>query len=153
MTMSRRLYAIAAIVLAAVIFVALNIALDASVTTARLDLTENHEFTLSQGTRNTIAKIEEPITLKFFYSKKVAADYAQIQAYATRVRDLLHEYAALSGGKIVLQEIDPEPFTPEEDEAVAAGLTGAPTDNGDMVYFGLSGTNSISGKEAIAFFS
>jgi ABC-type uncharacterized transport system involved in gliding motility auxiliary subunit len=151
--MSRRLYAIAAIVLAAVMFVALNIALDASVTTARLDLTENHEFTLSQGTRNTIAKIEEPITLKFFYSKKVAADYAQIQAYATRVRDLLHEYAALSGGKIVLQEIDPEPFTPEEDEAVAAGLTGAPTDNGDMVYFGLSGTNSISGKEAIAFFS
>lgn len=153
MTLSRRLYAIIAIALAAAMFVALNIALDASVTTARLDLTENHQFTLAQGTRNTIAKLEEPITLKFFYSKKVAAEYAQIQAYATRVRDLLHEYAALSGGKIVLQEIDPEPFTPEEDEAVAAGLTGAPTDNGDMVYFGLSGTNSIAGKEAIAFFT
>jgi len=153
MTMSRRLYAIAAIALATVMFVALNIAIDASVTNARLDLTENHEFTLAQGTRNTIAKLEEPITLKFFYSKKVAAEYAQIQAYATRVRDLLHEYAALSGGKIVLQEIDPEPFTPEEDEAVAAGLTGAPTDNGDMVYFGLSGTNSIAGKEAIPFFT
>jgi ABC-type uncharacterized transport system involved in gliding motility auxiliary subunit len=153
MTMNRRLYALSAIVLAAIVFVALNIAIDASVTNARLDLTENHEFTLAQGTRNTIAKIEEPITLKFFYSKKVAAPYAQIQAYATRVRDLLHEYASLSNGKIVLQEIDPEPFTPEEDAAVAAGLTGAPTDNGDMVYFGLAGTNTISGKEAIPFFT
>jgi len=152
-TTSRRFYAIASIVLAVIIFVALNIAINASVTTARLDLTENRVFTLSQGTKATIAKLQEPITLKFFYSKKVAANYAQIQAYATRVRDLLHNYAALSGGKIILQEIDPEPFTSAEDEAVANGLSGAPTDTGDMVYFGVVGTNTIDGKETIAFFS
>ena len=152
-TIPRRAYALAAIALAAVIFVALNIALDASVTTARVDLTENSVFTLSQGTRSTIAKLQEPITLKFFYSKKVASDYAQIQAYANRVRDLLHNYAAISGGKIILQEIDPEPFTPAEDEAVANGLSGAPTESGDMVYFGVVGTNTIDGKEAIPFFS
>ena len=148
-----RVYALSAIVLAAIIFVALNIAIDASITTARLDLTENRVFTLSQGTKSTIAKLQEPITLKFFYSKKVAADYAQIQAYASRVRDLLHNYAAISGGKIILQEIDPEPFTPAEDEAVSNGLTGAPTESGDMVYFGLVGTNTIDGKEVVAFFS
>src|SRR6185312_1359124 len=152
-TISRRAYALAIIVLAAIIFVALNIALDASVTTARIDLTENGVFTLSKGTKSTIAKLQEPITLKFFYSKKVASDYAQIQAYANRVRDLLHNYAAISGGKIILQEIDPEPFTPAEDEAVSDGLTGAPTETGDMVYFGLVGTNTIDGKEAIPFFS
>ena len=152
-TISRRAYALAIIVLAAIIFVALNIALDASVTTARIDLTENGVFTLSKGTNSTIAKLQEPITLKFFYSKKVASDYAQIQAYANRVRDLLHNYAAISGGKIILQEIDPEPFTPAEDEAVANGLSGAPTESGDMVYFGVVGTNTIDGKEAIPFFS
>ncbi|HEY4114698.1 MAG TPA: Gldg family protein [Rhizomicrobium sp.] len=150
--MPRRLYAIIAIVLAALIFVALNIAADATFTTAKLDLTENGQYTLAQGTRNIIAKVQEPILLKFYYSKKEAADYAQINAYAQRVRDLLHEYAALSGGKIIVQEIDPQPYTAEEDAASAAGLTGAPTQSGDVVYFGLVGTNSIDGKETIPFF-
>jgi len=150
---SRRLYAVAAIVLAAVIFVAVNMAADAGLTNARIDLTDNGQFTLARGTKNIIAHVREPITLKFFYSKKVAADYAQIDAYAERVRDLLEEYAARSGGKIVIQEIDPEPFTPEEDEASANGLTAAPTDSGDVVYFGLIGTNSIDGQEVIPFFN
>jgi ABC-type uncharacterized transport system involved in gliding motility auxiliary subunit len=151
--MSRRLYAIAAIVLAAIIFVGINIAADAGLTDARLDLTQNGQFTLAQGTKNIIRHLQEPITLKFFYSKKVAADYAQIDAYAKRVRDLLEEYAAQSGGKVIIQEVDPEPYTPEEDEASANGLTGAPTDSGDTVYFGLIGTNSIDGKEVVPFFT
>jgi ABC-type uncharacterized transport system involved in gliding motility auxiliary subunit len=151
--LSRRLYALAALVLAAVIFVALNIAADATFTTARLDLTETGAYTLAQGTRNIIAKLDEPVTLKFYYSGKIASDYAQINSYAGRVRDLLREYAALSRGKIILQEVDPEPYTPAEDEATAAGLSGAPTDSGDIVYFGLVGTNSIDGQEAIAFFA
>src|SRR3974390_2878296 len=137
----RRLYAIAAIILAGVIFVALNIAADTSLTTERLDLTETGAYTLARGTKHIIADLKEPITLKFFFSKKPAASYAQINAYAKRVRDLLGEYAARSDGKIILQEIDPEPFTSEEDEAGADGLSAAPTDTGDVVYFGLVGSN------------
>ncbi|MEJ1970673.1 MAG: Gldg family protein [Rhizomicrobium sp.] len=150
---SRRVYAVTALALAIVVFVCVNIAANAWFTTAKLDLTQNGQFTLAQGTRNIIAKIPEPITLTFFYSKKVAADYAQTRAYAERVHDLLAEYAALSHGKIVLQEVDPEPFTPAEDEATANGLTGAPTDSGDTVYFGLVGTNRIDGREAIPYFT
>lgn len=149
----RRLYAIAAIILAGVIFVALNIAADTSLTTERLDLTETGAYTLARGTKHIIADLKEPITLKFFFSKKTAASYAQINAYAKRVRDLLGEYAARSDGKIILQEIDPEPFTSEEDEAGADGLSAAPTDTGDVVYFGLVGSNTIDGKETIPFFS
>src|SRR5258708_15747072 len=139
--------------LAAILFVALNIAADAWLTTERLDLTATGQFTLADGTRNIIAKIAEPITLKFYYSKKVAADYAQTSAYARRVRDLLAEYAALSHGKIILEDVDPEPFTAAEDEATSNGLTGAQTDSGDTVYFGLVGTNRIDGKEVIAYFT
>lgn len=149
----RRTYAIIAVILAAVIFVALNIAADATFTTSRLDLTENGQYTLAQGTKNIIRSLREPIVLKFFYSKKTAASYAQINAYAGRVRDLLNEYAALSDGKIRVQEIDPEPFTQAEDQAQANGLTGAPTQSGELVYFGLVGTNTIDGKETIAFFN
>jgi ABC-type uncharacterized transport system involved in gliding motility auxiliary subunit len=151
--LSRRSYAIAAITLAAIIFVALNIAADATFTTERLDLTQTGAFTLAKGTKNIIAKVEEPITLKFFYSKKIAADYAQINAYAGRVHDLLEEYAARSHGKIILEDVDAEPFTPAEDEASADGLSGAPTESGDTVYFGLVGSNTIAGRETIPFFS
>jgi ABC-type uncharacterized transport system involved in gliding motility auxiliary subunit len=150
---SRRVYAIAAIVLAAVIFVAINIAANTGLTSTKLDLTENGQFTLSDGTKHIIDNLQEPVTLRLFYSKKVAADYAQIDAYARRVRDLLEEYAARSDGKIVIQEVDPEPFTPEEDEATANGLTGAPTDSGSSVYFGLVATNTVGDKEAVPFFS
>ena len=151
--LSRRLYAIAAIVLSAIAFVGFNIAIDAAITTARIDLTENGRFTLAQGTRNIIDNLPEPVTLKFFYSKQAATDYAQTRAYAGRVRDLLQEYAARSHGKIILEEIDPEPYTPAEDEATSNGLTAAPTDSGEVVYFGLVGSNRIDGKEAIAYFA
>ncbi|GAA0539859.1 ABC-type uncharacterized transport system involved in gliding motility auxiliary subunit [Rhizomicrobium palustre] len=151
--LSRRNYAIAAAALAVVVFFAFNIALDAGVTNAKLDLTENGRYTLAQGTRNIIMNLKEPVTLRFFFSKKAASEYAQTRAYAGRVRDLLHEYAARSHGKIILEEIDPEPYTPAEDQATAAGLSGAPTDSGDTVYFGLVGTNRIDGREVIPYFT
>jgi ABC-type uncharacterized transport system involved in gliding motility auxiliary subunit len=152
-TIPRRLYALAAIALAAVIFVGLNIAADATFTTTRIDLTENKLYTLSPGTLHIVETLKEPIALKFFYSKKVGAQYAAINAYAGRVRDLLGEYSAHSHGKILLQEIDAEPFTQAEDQASAAGLTGAPTESGDLLYFGLVGTNTIDGKETVPFFT
>jgi ABC-type uncharacterized transport system involved in gliding motility auxiliary subunit len=150
---SRHAYAALAIVLSIVIFVAVNMASDALFTTAKLDLTANGQFTLAQGTRNILANLKEPVTLKFYYSKQVASEYATTADYAKRVRDLLGEYASLSHGNIVVQEIDPEPFTEAEDQAQGAGLTGAPTDSGDTVYFGLVGTNRMDGKEVIAYFA
>jgi len=151
--LSRRAYAFAVLVLAAVLFAGVNVALDATVTTARLDLTANGRFTLSQGTRNIIAGLREPVTLKFFFSKQATAEYATTRAYADRVRDLLREYALISRGKIVLQEVDPQPYTPAEDEAAANGLSAVTTESGETVYFGLVGSNRIDGREAVPYFS
>ena len=151
--LSRRSYSILAIVLAAVIFAGLNVAFDATVTTARLDLTQNGQFTLSEGTRHIISNLREPITLKFYFSKEATADYSSVRDYAERVRELLGVYANLSHGKIVLEEIDPQPYTPAEDEASSAGITGVPTDKGETVYFGLVGANRINGREVIPYFS
>ena len=130
--LSRRTYAIVAVVLAAAIFVALNIGADATLTTSRLDLTANGQFTLAQGTKNIVGNLKEPIVLKFFYSKKAASEYATVTAYAAQVRDLLNEYAALSHGKIIVEELDPQPFSEAEDQAQANGLTAAPTQSGEL---------------------
>ncbi|MEP6831619.1 MAG: Gldg family protein [Rhizomicrobium sp.] len=150
---TRRTYAFCALALAALLFVGANIFANNFFTNARLDLTQTGQFTLNKGTRNILTKLQEPVTLKFYYSRTAGARYATTAAYAKRVRDLLGEYVALGHGKLILQEIDPEPFTPEEDQASAAGLTPAPTDRGDVVYFGLSGSNSIDGRQTIAYFA
>ena len=150
--LSRRVDALIAIALAVVLFVSLNIVSNTWLGTAQLDLTQNSLFTVSPGTKATLDKLPEPVTLRFYFSREPATSYATIVAYAQRVRDLLQEYAALGHGKVIVEEIDPRPFTPAEDEAVAQGLTGAPTQEGDNVYFGLVGTNTLAGHEVIPFF-
>jgi len=151
-TLSHRAYALSAIALAIVLFVAVNIVSNAWLGTARVDLTENGLYTVSSGTKATLAKLQEPVTLRFYFSRQPASAYAQVVSYSTRVRDLLQEYSSLAHGKLIVQEIDPAPFTPAEDDAVAQGLTGAPTQEGDNVYFGLVGTNTLAGHEVIPFF-
>ncbi|MGF1454194.1 MAG: GldG family protein [Alphaproteobacteria bacterium] len=136
-----------------VLFLAVNLISNVGLRNARVDLTENSLFTLSEGTLNTIRTLAEPVHLQFFYSEKIGADYPTIRAYASRVRDLLEEYETRSGGNIQLDVIEPEPFSESEDLASAHGLTGAQTQGGDMLFFGLVGTNAIDGKEVIPFFA
>ncbi len=151
MMMSRRNYVWSSLALAAILFVGLNIFVDYFFTDARLDLTQNRQYTLSQGTKNIIAQLPEPVTLRFYFSKKNSANYPVTAAYAKRVRDLLSEYATLSNGKIMLEDVDPEAYTPEQDQAEADGIRSAPVDNGDVFYFGLEGINSIDGKTTLPY--
>ncbi|HUD50118.1 GldG family protein [Parvibaculum sp.] len=152
-TMSRSAIRIATLVLIAVLFLAVNLFSNIVFRSAQIDLTQSRLFTLSQGTENVLAKIDEPITLKFFYSESLATDFPQVRAYANRVRDLLEEIRDRSHGKIVLEVVDPEPFSEQEDLAMSLGLKGARTTEGEVIYFGLVGTNLVDGIEAIPFFT
>ena len=150
---SRRSLALTIVGLSVVLFFAINITSEVWLRAVRLDLTQNSLYTLSPGTRAILSQIKEPITLRFYFSRDVAKNYATVRSYSGRVRDVLHEYVTASGGKLRLEEIDPEPFTPAEDDAVAQGLSGAPTAEGEVVYFGLVGSNTVDGRETIPFFS
>lgn len=141
------------LVLSAVLAVALIIVVNANLTNMRLDLTENGLFTLSKGSLNIIHSLKEPITLDFYFSNKALSGFPSVLSYGNRVQDLLKEYEAESNGKIKLNVIEPDPFSVEEDQAVAAGLKGAPVNTaGDLGYFGLVGTNSIDQQKTIPFF-
>jgi ABC-type uncharacterized transport system involved in gliding motility auxiliary subunit len=121
---------------------------------SRLDLTAEHLYTLSQGTRNTLAKIDEPITLRFYYSTRLGDEVPSYSVYAQRVRELLDQYVAAAHGKIRLEVYNPQAFSDVEDRAVAFGLKGVPLDvQGEQVYFGLAATNSTDDQEVIAFFA
>lgn len=153
--MNRTLISLTGLLVAAILFVAVNIVANLGLRTApRIDLTEQKLYTLSEGTKNVLASIKEPVTLRLFYSGKLANELPQIKVYAQRVRDLLEQYVARSGGKIRLEVIDPEPYTDAEDRAVAAGVQGAPLDANaaTQFYFGLVGTNTADRQEVIPFF-
>ena len=153
MNLSRRIAALVALAAAVVLFVAVNIIADRTLNTTRIDLTQNHLYTLSPGTRATLAKIDEPVVLRFYYSPRLGDEIPSYAIYAQRVREMLEEYAALAHGKIDLQVLNPEPFSPTEDRAVAFGLQGVPIDQGgEQVYFGLAATNSTDDQKTIPFF-
>ena len=153
MAMNRNALSAGGLVLAAVLFVSLNVAAMNWLRGAQVDLTESRLYTLSAGTRNILGAIPEPITLRFYFSEKLANDLPQIKAYGDRVRELLERYRVASDGLIRLLAIDPEPFTDAEDDAVRAGLQPVPIGGGENLYFGLVGTNMVDDQELIPFFS
>ena len=152
--MTSRMMTTTGVVLALVLLFAVNILASRLLGPARIDLTENRLFTLSEGTRGILTSLDEPVTLRFYLSRRELERVPGIGGYADRVRALLDEYRRLAGGKLTLHVIDPEPYSEEEDRAVGYGLRGVPLglDEG-IFYFGLAGTNSVDDEEVIPFFA
>jgi ABC-type uncharacterized transport system involved in gliding motility auxiliary subunit len=129
---------IVGIAIAIALFVVLNTGLT-GVTGLRVDLTEDRLFTVSQGTRNIVNGVKEPIEFELYFSQTLLKQVALYGNYADRVRDVVNEIAAISDDKFTVTEFDPEPFSETEDDAVKAGLKGVPLDaSGEKVYFGLA---------------
>jgi len=104
----------------------------------RIDLTEDRLYSLSDGTRNILSNLSQPIELMFFYSDSATEDVPQLRAYGNRVQELLREIVIASEGNLRLSVIDPGPFSEEEDLATQYGVRAVPvTQGGEGVYFGL----------------
>ncbi len=120
---------------------------------ARLDLTEGQLYTLSEGSLNLVQGIEEPVQLYFFFSEAASRDLTPIRTYADRVESMLEEFALASNGMLLVERIDPAPFSEAEDEAAAFGLQAVPVSaTGDALYFGLAGSDALDNVETIPFF-
>ena len=151
--MNKKVLTGSGLIMAAVLFGVFNMVSNAAFSSARFDLTEHGLYTLSEGTKNVLESLKEPITLRFHLSKALATGLPGIKSYATRVQEMLEEYAQVAGDQLYLEVIDPEPFSEEEDRAVAFGLQGIPLDGGStQFYFGLAGTSSTDELEVISFF-
>ena len=151
-TSNRAKLALGGLGFAVAIFFAVNIFANAALKGQRLDLTEDRLFTLSEGTSQVISSIDEPITVRLYFSKALGEVNPRLQTYFNRIRDLLDQYANISEGKLRFELYNPEPFTEDEDRAVAFGLQGVPINNaGDRGYFGLVTTNSTDDQETIGY--
>jgi ABC-type uncharacterized transport system involved in gliding motility auxiliary subunit len=135
-----------------VLFFSINVLADLTLTSDRLDLTQDRLFTVTEGTKETLAAIDEPIDIRFYYSERLDELGPYFASHAQRVEELLEEYRRLSGGKIRIERLDPQPFSREEDLAVAEGLRGLPLgSDGTQLYFGLSGRNSTDDLQVVEY--
>lgn len=117
----------------------------------RIDATAENIYTLSPGTRSLLSKIEEPVSLEFYFSRSATGLPIAYKNYAARVQEMLRQYVRNSHGKLQLTVVDPRPDTPEEEKATAAGLSPQMMSNGERLYFGLVSTQTDHQKVIAAF--
>ena len=132
----RWLYSIGGVVAVFIAIVALNFIL--GVVPVRVDLTEGKLYTLSDGTRKALGKLEAPVRVRFYFNQ--GADYVPvpIRAFAGRVEDLLNELRRASNGKLVIEKLNPQPDSDAEDSATLDGIEPQETPGGEKFYLGLT---------------
>ncbi|HCK83946.1 MAG TPA: hypothetical protein DHW63_05345, partial [Hyphomonadaceae bacterium] len=151
--MSGRRFALLAALAFALMFIGGNLIANSWFRSWRLDLTEDRLYTLSSGAKHTLDALSEPVEFRFYYSRDAAAPFPQVQTYAARVREMLQTFAAQSGGRVRLVEVDVEAFGEAEDAAVEAGIEAArPYQGADPIYFGLTASNAIDEHRTIPAF-
>jgi ABC-type uncharacterized transport system involved in gliding motility auxiliary subunit len=142
------LYSAAGVAAMAVILAAIN--LSGPAFKLRADLTQDKVYTLSAGTKAILARLDTPVTVRFYCSQGVTptAESVYLQTYAGRVQDLLDEYQEAAHGKIMVQKLDPEPDSDAEDSARLDGIDPLTLSTGDKFYLGLA-VSQLDAKQAV----
>lgn len=127
--------AVALVLLAAVIG-AVNLIL--SSLPLRIDLTEERLYTLSDGSKAVLAKLEEDVTLKLYFSRSSDEVPMALKSYAEQVENLIREYELAGHGRVVLEAFDPKPDSDAEEWAQRYGVEPQNVNPfGESIYFGL----------------
>ena len=74
------------------------------VTAARVDLTENGEYTISPATRSVLGALDEPLFIHGYFSERTHPALAPL---VPQLRDLLTEYAIAGGDTVQVDFADP----------------------------------------------
>jgi gliding-associated putative ABC transporter substrate-binding component GldG len=85
----------------------------------RLDLTEDGEYTLSKATQDILDDLEDPITVKAYFSQNLPPQYSVIRQ---SFQESLIEYANRADGKVVYEFVNPNEEKGIEEEAVKNGI-------------------------------
>ncbi|KAF0170927.1 MAG: ABC transporter [Limisphaerales bacterium] len=143
------LYSAVGIVAMALILVAVNYI--AATFRSRVDLTADKLYTLSDGTKKIVGKLDTKVKIRLYYSQRDNAMPVFLKTYAQRVEDLLVELKQQSKF-IEIEKLDPQPDSDAEDSANLDGVEGQPTQTGEKIYLGIS-INCLDQKVALPFLS
>ena len=71
----------------------------------RFDLTKEKAYTLSDGTKAILRKLDTPVKIRLYCTQgDTSGDSQYLKGYAKQVRDLLTEYKQVAKGKITIEE-------------------------------------------------
>jgi len=121
----------------------------------RADLTKEKAYTLSEGTRAILGKLDTPITVRFYATQveNATPETVFLKSYAKQVEDLLTELGQASRGKLIIEKYNPQPDSDAEDSARLDGLEGQPLPPyGENFYLGLA-VSQLDEKAVIPFLS
>jgi ABC-type uncharacterized transport system involved in gliding motility auxiliary subunit len=132
------LYSSAGILVMLVIIIALNVITGAK--PVRADLTQEKAYTLSDGTRAILKKLDTPVKVRFYCTQSETAtpETVYLKSYARKVEDLLQEYKQIAGKNLVIEKYDPQPDSDAEDSARLDGLEAQPLPGAERYYLGLA---------------
>jgi ABC-type uncharacterized transport system involved in gliding motility auxiliary subunit len=148
-TIETILYSMGGVAAMALILIAVNVL--AGALKERVDLTKERAFTLSQGTRAILQKLDTPIKIRFYCTQgEPSAETVFLRNYAKHVEDLLAEYKQAAKGKLTIEKYDPQPDSDAEDSARLDGVEGEMLRNGEKFYLGLA-VALLDVKQSIPF--
>ncbi len=104
----------------------------------RADLTEGKLYTLSEGTKKILGKLDGPVKLRLYVSQSDNAIPVQLRSFAQRVEDLVREFKAVAGSNLIIEKYNPKPDSDEEDAAQLDGVEPQTLFSGEQFYLGLS---------------
>lgn len=151
--MNRSFLSGSSIALLVIIFLVVNGISDKVFNRFHIDLTEEGLYTLSKGSREILGKLNQPISLKLYYSKTEGDKFPIVKLYGTRISDLLKEYQRKSAGMISVEIFDPRPDSEDEEWAEKYGITPMDLPSGERVYLGLVAVNSKGTEDVIPVFN
>ncbi len=144
------IYSAAGLAALAVLLVAFNFL--AGRTAVRADFTQGKLYTLSEGTRKALARLDAPVKVRLYISQGDAAMPVQLKTFAKNVEDLLREFKAVAGSNLVIEKFNPKPDSDEEDAAQLDGVEPQTLTTGVQFYLGLS-ISKLDRKQAISALS
>lgn len=85
----------------------------------RLDLTKNQAYTLSPASREIMANLEEPVTIRFYVSSELPT---QLKVVQTDIEDLLEEYKRNNEGNVTVEVRNPRTDEEALQQVQSAGI-------------------------------
>lgn len=87
----------------------------------RFDLTEDKIYTVSEGAKNILAKLDVPVQVKYYVTSKDAMP-AGLKTMQQDVADKLSELSIASRGNLEYQIVDPQESEELEDALISKGI-------------------------------
>ena len=104
----------------------------------RVDMTADKLFTLADGTKKILKKVDSPIEIRFYCSKGEKQMPSNLKDFAQNVEDLLAEFKAQNPRNILIKKFDPKPDSEAEDLARLDGIEAHPLPGGEQFYMGVA---------------